>query len=275
MSSQEPLETILENLTREQLLALARNEQVPPRLLEAIARQHSQDEEIVRALIQHPSLPPETISYLVEHAAPWVAETISGSPSLRERLSASVQPLPQAAPQAMRTETPIRQEKMETRKETLAEEPKPKERKKDLYTMIKALSTGQRLALAKKGNKEVRMILIRDPNEMVALEVLSSPRITDAEIVQISSMKDVSEKILRAIGSNRKYRSNKTIVLNLLHNPKTPVSVSLGLGIPRLSDKELAGLARDRNIPGVIARAAATVLEKRKKPPAPAPGKGH
>ena len=118
------------------------------------------------------------------------------------------------------------------------------------------------------------MILVRDANETIALEVIGSPRITDAEIVQISQMQDVSEKVLRAIGSNRKYRFNKAVVLNLLHNPKTPVAISLGLGMPRLSDRELSGLAKNRNIPTVVSRAAHAILDKRKKASQP-PGGGH
>ena len=46
------------------------------------------------------------------------------------------------------------------------------------------------------------------------------------------------------------------VILSLLHNPKTPVGVSLGLGIANLTEKEVEGLARDRNIPAAVSRAA-------------------
>ncbi len=81
-------------------------------------------------------------------------------------------------------------------------------------------------------------------------------------------MRDVSDKILRAIANNRRYRANKLVVLSLLHNPKTPVGVSLGLGIANLTDRELAGLARERNIPAAVSKAAKQVLDRRTKGPA-------
>jgi hypothetical protein len=37
------------------------------------------------------------------------------------------------------------------------------------------------VALATKGTREERAILVRDPNQMVAIAVLSSPKLTNAE----------------------------------------------------------------------------------------------
>ncbi len=136
--------------------------------------------------------------------------------------------------------------------------------KKSLLQMIRELSTSQKIALARKGNKEARTILIKDPNEIVALEVIASPRITDVEILAIAKMSDVSEKILRYIGNHKQYRADKEIVWCLLNNPKTPPGVSLNLGIAALSDRDLEHLAKSRNIPGVVARAARQVIERRK-----------
>lgn len=112
------------------------------------------------------------------------------------------------------------------------------------------------------------MILIKDANEMIALEVVSSPRISDDEIITIAQMRDISDKVLRAIANIRRFRANKQVVINLLHNPKTPVGVSLGIGLPNLTDRELQSLARDRNIPAAVSRAASQVLERRAKGPA-------
>jgi len=269
---EEPIEIILERLPREKILALAQNEKVDANILDTIGRKHLNDEEVCRAVLKHPGVSLATLSYVARHANPSFAEALAHDEALLGRF-------PEIRHALLANPTLGLEVKEQIQKETEgAGFGPPREgegKKKDLSRMIRELSTGQRLALAKKGNKEVRMILIRDPNEMIALEVVSSPRITDSEVLYISQMRDVSEKVLRAIANSRKYRSHKEIVLNLLHNPKTPVSISLGLGIPRLSDRELAGLARNRNIPGAVSRAAAMVLEKRKKPPTPLAGKGH
>ena len=273
MEREEVVERILERLPRDQVLMLAKNEKASEKTLDSIGRLHLHDEEVCRAILEHPGASVATLSHIARNAllplVEWIAqnrallrrfpevrEALLGNPCLSPDLKEELQAEAGEAGEGTTEET-------EEAEET--EENEKAKKKKDLYRMIKELSTGQRLALAKKGNKEVRLILIRDANEMIAMEVINSPRITDSEILHISQMRDVSEKVLRAIGTNRRYRSYKQVVLNLLHNPKTPVAVSLGLGITRLSDRELSGLSKDRNIPGVVARAASWVLEKRKK----------
>jgi hypothetical protein len=97
---------------------------------------------------------------------------------------------------------------------------------------------------------------------------VNSPRISDDEIVNVAQMRDISDKVLRAIANIRRFRANKLVITSLLHNPKTPVGVSLGLGLPNLTDRELQSLSRDRNIPAAVARAAKQVLDRREKGPA-------
>jgi len=129
------------------------------------------------------------------------------------------------------------------------------------------MNVGQKLTLAKKGNKDARLILVKDHNEIIALEVVNGPRISDDEVLAIAQMREVSDKVLRAIANIRRFRTNKYVVASLLHNPKTPVGVSLGLGLPNLTDRDLARLARDRNIPAAVSRAAQQILERRAKGP--------
>ncbi|MFN3476356.1 MAG: hypothetical protein ACK4Z6_02210, partial [Candidatus Methylomirabilales bacterium] len=217
-------------------------------------------EGMVKALLANPSLPPSALVVLAQEVShPPIIELLIQDPLFRlnseavKALHQNPSLTPELERQLIAATSPLRREE---------------ERKKSLLQMIKELTMGQKIALARKGNKEVRMILIKDPNELVALEVVMSPKITEAEILNIAQMRDVSEKVLRAIANDRRYRSNKQIVMSLLHNPKTPVGVSLGLGLTSLTDKELEGLAKSRNIPGALARAARAILDRRKKPPA-------
>jgi hypothetical protein len=133
-----------------------------------------------------------------------------------------------------------------------------------LYNLIKGMSTGQRLALAMKGNKDARMILVKDANEMVALEVVYSPRITETEVLAIAQMRDVNENVLRAIAGSKLYRGNKPIVWALLNNPKTPTGLAMTLGLGNLSEKELDLLVKNRNISATMQRAARAALDKKR-----------
>lgn len=120
---------------------------------------------------------------------------------------------------------------------------------------IAAMTPGQRLTLAMRGTREERAILVRDPNRIVAVAVLSSPKITQAEVESIAKMANVSEDILRIIGNSRAWLKNYAIVAALTKNSKTPVGVSLNL-LNRLLEKDVKALSTDRNVPEPLRIAA-------------------
>jgi hypothetical protein len=120
---------------------------------------------------------------------------------------------------------------------------------------IAAMSPAQRLARAMKGTREERAILVRDPNRIVAVAVLSSPKISEAEVEHIAKMANVSEDILRIIGHTRVWVKKYSIVSALTKNSKTPLGVSLTL-LPRLLEREIKALSTDRNIPETLRVAA-------------------
>ena len=103
----------------------------------------------------------------------------------------------------------------------------------------------QRLKAAVKGSREVRAILIRDPNKMLSAAVLSSPKLTQPEVEAFARMGSVSEDVLRIIGSNRAWTKNS----------KTPLALSLNF-MTRLSKRDLTQLSVDRNVPEPLRIAA-------------------
>jgi hypothetical protein len=127
---------------------------------------------------------------------------------------------------------------------------------------IAAMSPAQRLARAMKGTREERAILVRDPNRIVAVAVLSSPKISEAEVESIAKMANVSEDILRIIGHTRMWLKKYSIVSALAKNSKTPLGVSLTL-LPRLLEREVKALSTDRNIPETLRVAARKRLSEK------------
>jgi hypothetical protein len=116
---------------------------------------------------------------------------------------------------------------------------------------IAALTVAQRMQLAMKGTREERGILIRDPNKIVAVAVLSSPKITETEVASIARMPNVSDEILRMIANTRAWIKNYDVIVGLVKNAKTPVAVSMNL-LARLSERDLRMLSTDRNIPDIL-----------------------
>ena len=109
------------------------------------------------------------------------------------------------------------------------------------------LNVSERMRLAMKGSREERSILIRDPNKLVSVGVLSSPKLTESEVEGFAKMASISEEVLRLIGMNRAWVKNYSVVAALTKNPKTPLSVSMNL-VQRLNDRDLKSIALDRNI---------------------------
>jgi hypothetical protein len=120
-----------------------------------------------------------------------------------------------------------------------------------VLTQLQKMTFSQRLKAAMKGTREMRAILIRDPNKLIASSVLSSPKVNDAEVAGFARMANVGEDVLRIIGANRAWMKNYNVVLGLAKNPKTPLRMSLNL-MPRLNDRDLQMLSTDRNVPETL-----------------------
>jgi len=120
----------------------------------------------------------------------------------------------------------------------------------------------QRLTLALKGNREARMILIKDPNKLVQRCVLQSPRLTDMEVEAFAKMTNLSEEVFRVISLTRKFIKSYVIMKNLVNNPKTPLDISLHL-ITRLNANDLKLLTTNKNIPDTLRSIAVKMQRQR------------
>lgn len=113
----------------------------------------------------------------------------------------------------------------------------------------------EKMKCAMKGTREMRTILIRDPNRMVAAAVLSCPKVNDAEVEAYAKMGNVSEEILRTIAKSRAWTKNYGVMLSLVKNSKTPVALSMNL-MNRLNESDVKKISTDRNVPEALRVAA-------------------
>ena len=123
------------------------------------------------------------------------------------------------------------------------------------------MSMPEKLKAATKGTKEMRAILVRDPNKLICAAVMSSPKLTEQEVEGIARMASVSDDVLRIIGANRAWMKNYKIASGLTRNPKTPLALSLNI-LHRINDRDLATLAVDRNVPEQLRIAAKKKIGK-------------
>jgi hypothetical protein len=124
------------------------------------------------------------------------------------------------------------------------------------------LPVREKIRYALFGTREIRALLIRDTNREISRMVLRSPKITESEIESISSMRGVSEDILREIGNNKDHTKNYSVAHNLVKNPKTPPAISQRL-IFKLRSQDLTMLTRDRSISDAVRFHATRTLSQR------------
>lgn len=136
------------------------------------------------------------------------------------------------------------------------------QRRETTLWKISKLEVKGRIHLAIRGTKEERSILIRDGTKLVALSVLDSPKISDAEVEGFSQQKNVLEAVLRTIPLKRRFAKNYTIMRNLVFNPRTPLDVSLGL-MKGMLVHDLKNLAGNKEVSETIRKLALRMFKQK------------
>jgi hypothetical protein len=196
-------------------------------------------EELADALLQNPSLVGELREWL-ENALALIAEAKSSE-----------------SPEGPAPLTP-HVESQESRRE------EGKQRPATAIQRTQLMSVVQKVKAALTGSKEERMILIHDSNKLVARAVMQSPKLSENEVENYASMKDVCEEALRVITLNRRFMKLYVIVRALVNNPRTPIDVGLHL-LPQIHDLDLKRLAFNRNVSDVIRHTAEKIIRRKEE----------
>ena len=140
--------------------------------------------------------------------------------------------------------------------ETLRNEFKP------LYAQISQMTVTQKIRRAILGTSAERMLLVRENNRLVAAAAASSPMLTENEAARIAANRNVLEEVLRIIAQNRSFTRSYQVKLNLVTNPRTPLTFSARM-VPHLRDNDLRAIARSRNVPANIQTLARQQMAKK------------
>ena len=136
------------------------------------------------------------------------------------------------------------------------------------------LGVGERVALAMKGNKEERAILIRDTARLVSLQVLKSPKLSENEVANFAAMRNVHEDVLRVIARGRDWTKSYSVIHTLVRNPKTPPGLSTQF-LARLGTRDLKLVTHDKGIPELLRRRAKNLFAARTQPKKRMGGRKH
>ena len=133
---------------------------------------------------------------------------------------------------------------------------------RNLYTQILAMGMAEKIKLALRGNRDARMILIRDPQKLIRRFVLQNPRLSDSELIAIARNRSAEEDLLRVIAERREWMRNYQVRLALATNPKTPLVLALKQ-VATLGERDLRLLAKSKNVSATVAAQARRLLMTR------------
>jgi hypothetical protein len=131
-----------------------------------------------------------------------------------------------------------------------------------LYQRVAQMNVTQKIRRALLGSAAERMLLVRDPNRLVAMAVAKSPMMREDEAARISASRAVGEDVLREIAKNRDFTRNYQVKLNLVSNPRTPFTFASRL-ISHLRESDLRSLAKSKNVPGAVSTAVRQQLQRK------------
>ncbi|MGH0032108.1 MAG: hypothetical protein ACQGVC_20145 [Myxococcota bacterium] len=134
----------------------------------------------------------------------------------------------------------------------------------NLYALIQNMSVFQKIKLARMGNKEARGLLVRDRNKVVAISAVSSPKITDNELIAIAKSRAVCDDVIRIIAMNKDVTRNYQVKLALATNPRCPQATSMKF-VNYLQDRDLMTIMKSKDVPSNIATHARRILTRKGK----------
>jgi len=138
-----------------------------------------------------------------------------------------------------------------------------KEKFVPLYKRIADMSISQKVRRATLGTKEERLLLVRERNRLVCTAVARSPMLQEDDVDLITKNRNMSEDVLKIIGSNGEWLRSYTIKKNLAENPKTPPMMAIRFALA-LRESDMRNFVKNKNVPNPIRDAVRKHLQKRK-----------
>jgi hypothetical protein len=133
-----------------------------------------------------------------------------------------------------------------------------------LHKKLADMTISQKIRTAILGSAAERMLLIRDTNRLVASAAVSSPQFTENEAARVTASKNVHDDVLRIIAKNRTLTRGYQVKLNLVTNPKTPLTFASHL-LQHIRDSDLRTIAKSKNVPANIQAMARQQLQKKQQ----------
>jgi hypothetical protein len=178
----------------------------------------------------------------------------------------TAEPLPSDAEfvEALKISAEVKVDEIEDGDDTEHGEPKvTSEKAEKVNKAISKMTITEKIRTAMLGNAAQRALLIRSPNRLVFNAVLDSPKLGEDEVVKYAASRQVGGDVLRRICSRKDFLRLYDVKLNLVFNPKTPVTESMKL-LNQLRENDVKKVVGSKNVPTALRNMANGLLNKRK-----------
>ncbi|MBM4319731.1 MAG: hypothetical protein FJ125_07175 [Deltaproteobacteria bacterium] len=125
----------------------------------------------------------------------------------------------------------------------------------DRASKIGNMRASQKIRLALLGSASDRSVLIRDPQKIVALSVIKSPKVTPREVEFYAGSPSVNSDVIRYIAYSRDWVKDYRVKVKLIFNPKCPIGQAVSF-LKFLRRGDLKAVSVSRNLPEAIVSAA-------------------
>jgi hypothetical protein len=137
----------------------------------------------------------------------------------------------------------------------------------------RALTLGERKALARGRDRFMIDRLLRDPHPAVIKNLLGNPRVTEDDVIRLASRRPTFPDVQTEIARSSRFGHRPRVRLAIVQNPFSPTSLSVPL-VPLLVKQDLASVVAGTELPAVVRAAAIELLQRRppiSKPSSPEP----
>ncbi|WP_437734338.1 hypothetical protein [Sorangium sp. So ce1335] len=152
------------------------------------------------------------------------------------------------------------------RHEAPSASPAPDERHVATSTAGRALTLGERRALARRPTRAAFDALLRDPHPLVIRNLLANPRLTEDDVVRLAARRPAIPEVVTEIARHPEWPQRSRVRMAIVQNPGAPPEIAVPM-VRLLLRPELLQLVAAPDVPAVVRAAARELLERR--PPVP------
>ncbi|HEV2114063.1 MAG TPA: hypothetical protein VGR50_07915 [Terriglobales bacterium] len=133
-----------------------------------------------------------------------------------------------------------------------------------LNSRLDSISSGERLALAKRGSSGIAAALLHDPELRIIEAALNSAYMTEMHVVKALMREECSQQLIDAVCHHSKWNLRREVRAALLRNEKTPLARAVALA-EDMSSMALREVLRTSRLPRNVKSYLERMLEERPK----------